>query len=113
MGLVLILLAINAIAFGWTFYGVMTKDYGNFSPQNMLDTTAASTTLDGISDEASAQLRRSHIWAVYLDMAGNVAWGIDMPDEIPEHFTIQDVAIFAKGILPIIPSLSELPLTVC
>ena len=99
VGLVLILLAINIIAFGWTFHGVMTKDYGDFSPQNMLDTTAASAALDGISDEASAQLRRSHIWAVYLDMAGNIAWEIDMPDEIPEHFTIQDVALFAKGYL--------------
>ena len=99
VGLVLILLAINILAFGWTFHGVMTKDYGDFSPQNMLDTTAASAALDGISDEASAQLRRSHIWAVYLDMAGNIAWEIDMPDEIPEHFTIQDVALFAKGYL--------------
>ena len=99
VGLVLILLAINILAFGWTFHGVMTKDYGDFSPQNMLDTTAASAALDGISDEASAQLRRRHIWAVYLDMAGNIAWEIDMPDEIPEHFTIQDVALFAKGYL--------------
>ncbi len=99
MGLVLLLLAINVIAFGWTFYGVVTKDYGDFSPQNMLDTTAAAASLDGISEEFSAQLRRSHIWAVYLDMAGNAAWGIDMPEEIPEHFTIQDVALFAKGYL--------------
>ena len=99
VGLVLILLAINVIAFGWTFYGIVTKDYGDFSPQNMLDTTAASAALDGISDESSAQLRRSHIWALYLDMAGNIAWEIDRPDEIPEHFTIQDVALFAKGYL--------------
>ncbi len=99
VGLVLILLAVNAVAFGWTFYEVVTKDYGDLSPQNMLDTTAASAALDGISDEASAQLRRSHIWAVYLDMSGNIAWEIDMPDEIPEHFTIQDVALFAKGYL--------------
>ena len=99
VGLVLILLAINLIAFGRTFYGVMTKDYGDFSPQNMLDATAASAALEGISDEASAQLRRRHIWAIYLDMAGNIAWGIDMPDEIPGHFTIQDVALFAKGYL--------------
>ena len=99
VGLVFILLVINIIAFGWTFYGIVAKDYGDFSPQNMLDKTAASADLDGISDESFAQLRRSRIWAIYLDMAGNIAWEIDRPDEIPEHFTIQDVALFAKGYL--------------
>ncbi|MBD5455213.1 MAG: HAMP domain-containing histidine kinase [Lachnospiraceae bacterium] len=99
MGLVLILLAINAVAFCWTFYGIMTKDYGDLSPQNMLDITAASASLETISDEASERLRNNHIWAVYLDMEGSMTWGVDMPVEIPGHFTIQDVALFAKGYL--------------
>ena len=97
--LIFILLFINGIAFGWTFYGIMTKDYGDLSPQNMLDVTAASASLDGISEENSERLRNNHIWAVYLDMEGNMAWESDAPDEIPEHFTIQDVAVFAKGYL--------------
>ena len=28
-GLAILLLLINGIAFGWTFYGVVTKDYGS------------------------------------------------------------------------------------
>ncbi len=99
VGLVLILFAVNVIAFGWTFYGTITKDYGDLSPQNMLDTTAASATLEGISDESSERLRNNHIWAIYLDMEGSIAWEVDVPHEIPEHFTIQDVAKFAKGYL--------------
>ena len=99
VGLVLILLFINGIAFGWTFYGIMTKDYGGLSPQNMLEATAASTSLEGISEEASEQLRNNNIWAVYLDMYGNRVWETGAPEEIPEHFTIQDVAVFAKGYL--------------
>ena len=98
-GLVLILLFINGIAFGWTFYGVVTKDYGDLSPQNMLETSSASAYLEGISDEISKRLRDNHIWAVYLDMEGNRVWESDAPDEIPEHFTVQDVAVFAKGYL--------------
>ena len=97
-GLVLILLFINCLAFAWTFYGVVTKDYGGFSPQNMLD-AAESASLDGISDEISGQLRTNHIWAVYLDMEGDRVWDVDAPDEIPECFTVQDVAVFAKGYL--------------
>ena len=99
VGLVLILLFINGIAFGWTFYGIMTKDYGGLSPQNMLEATGASASLDGISEEASEQLRNNNIWAVYLDMYGNRVWETGAPEEIPEHFTIQDVAVFAKGYL--------------
>ena len=97
--LLLVLLFINGIAFGWTFYGAMTKDYGDLSPQNMLDVTAASASLDGISEETSERLRNNHIWAIYLDMEGNRAWEVDAPAEIPEHFTVQDVAVFAKGYL--------------
>ncbi len=32
-------------------------------------------------------------------MKGNRIWEVDAPDEIPEHFTVQDVAVFAKGYL--------------
>ena len=99
MGLTLILLFIDGIAFGWTFYGVVAKDYGDLSPQNMLEAAAASASLAGISEETSKRLRTNHIWAVYLDMEGNRAWEVDAPDEIPEHFTVQDVAVFAKGYL--------------
>ena len=98
-GLVLILLFINCLAFAWTFYEVVTKDYGGFSPQNMLDAAVESASLEGISDEISGQLRTNHIWAVYLDMEGDRVWDVDAPDEIPECFTVQDVAVFAKGYL--------------
>ena len=99
VGLVLLLLCINIAAFGLTFYGVVTKDYVDASPQKMLEVTAASASLEGISDEASERLRSNRIWAVYLDLNGNTAWEVDAPRNIPEHFTIQDVAVFAKGYL--------------
>ena len=99
VGLVLLLLCINIAAFGLTFYGVVTKDYGGASPQKILEATAVSASLEGISNEASERLRSNHIWAVYLDLYGNTAWKVDAPRNIPEYFTIQDVAVFAKGYL--------------
>lgn len=98
-GLTLLLLFINGIAFGWTFYGIVAKDYGSLSPQSMLSRTASGASLKGIPQEASELLRNSHIWAVYLDTEGNRVWDIDAPDQIPDHFTVQDVAVFAKGYL--------------
>lgn len=103
-GLVLILLFINGIAFGWTFYGVMTKDHGTLSPQNMLEAVAASVSLEGISEETSERLKNNHIWAVYLDMEGNRVWAAGAPDGLPEHFSVQDVAVFAKGYLADYPA---------
>ena len=99
MGLVLLLLSINVVAFLLTFYGVVTKDFSEVSPQKMLEITAVSASLNGISDETAEQLRSNHIWAIYLDLNGNRAWDLDAPREIPENFTIQDVAVFAKGYL--------------
>lgn len=99
VGILLVLLFINAIAFGWTFYGIMQKDYGDLSPQNMLEVTTASASLEGISSESSERLRSNHIWAIYLDVEGNRVWDVDAPDAIPEYFTVQDVAVFAKGYL--------------
>ena len=87
-GLVLILLVINGIAFSGTFYGIITKDYSTLSPQNMLETAAASASLEGISENASERLRNSHIWSVYLDMEGTMVWELEAPDEIPKQFTI-------------------------
>lgn len=97
--LALLLLFINGTAFVMIFYGIVTKDYGSLSPQNMLNLTAASASPEGIPEEISGQLRQNRIWAVYLDINGNRLWDIDAPDEIPKHFTIQDVALFAKGYL--------------
>lgn len=98
-GLILLLLCINAAAFGLTFYGVITKDYSDTSPSNMLESISAFVSLDGMPAEASERLRSNHIWAVCLDLDGNTAWAIDAPEEIPERFTVQDVAVFAKGYL--------------
>lgn len=97
--LTLMLLFIDSIAFGWTFYGIVTKDYGDLSPQKMLDLTAASASLEGIPQEVAEQLRNSRIWAVYLDIYGNRVWDAGAPETVPKHFTIQDVAVFAKGYL--------------
>lgn len=99
VGFVLVLLLINTLFFGWAFYRIIIKDYGNRSPQNVLETIASSVSLNGISEKSSELLRDNNIWAIYLNMEGNVIWGIDIPEEIPEQFSIQDIAVIAKGYL--------------
>jgi signal transduction histidine kinase len=94
---ILVLLFINAVVFEVTFHRTFTIDYGETSPRVMLEMTAATSTLTGVSEETARKLRQNNIWAIYLNQDGECIWSIDLPDEVPESYTIQDVALFAKG----------------
>lgn len=96
---IFVLLLINILAFGWTFRSAITKDYGDTSPQKMLEATAAASTSTGITDEMAQKLNSNHIWAMFLSENGEIMWSLDLPDEIPEKYTMQDVAVFSKGYL--------------
>lgn len=98
-GFILVLLLINVIAFGWTFHSVIKSDYGAMSPNNMLEEVAAAFTSDGVSDEARNKLESNHIWAIFLNAAGETMWSVNSPENIPAHYTVQDVAIFSRGYL--------------
>ena len=96
---VLALLLFNGIAFFSTFYGVISKDYGSDSPQKLLPVVAETCSIQGVPEETALRLRASHIWAMFLDSSGQLVWNVDLPEEIPDSFTIQDVALFSKGYL--------------
>ena len=81
------------------FHKTVTEDYGAASPRTMLELTAASVTHDALSEEAAQRLREQNIWALYLTPDGNCFWAFDLPAEIPQSYTIQDVALFSKGYL--------------
>ena len=94
---ILILLFLNAVVFGLTFQKIVTEDYGDSSPQAMLEMTATAATPEQLSDEAVQMLRQNHIWAIYLNTDGQCYWSVDLPDNVPKSYTIQDVALFSKG----------------
>lgn len=94
---ILALLFINAVIFGVTFHKTFTEDYGEDSPRVILEMIADNTTQTGISEEAKQKLRQNHIWAIYLNQDGLPFWSLDLPDGVPESYTIQDIALFSKG----------------
>lgn len=97
--IILVLLLINILTFSWTFHSAFTSDYGETSPQNMLESTVAASTSAGISSEAAKKLHDNHIWAMYLNQNGTCTWSLDLPAEVPRNYTIQNVAVFSKGYL--------------
>ncbi|WP_312942622.1 HAMP domain-containing sensor histidine kinase [Oscillibacter sp.] len=96
---ILVLVLLNVLAFGVTFQSVIRNDYGDTSPQNMLEEIAAASTVEGVSDDARQKLESAHIWAMLLNPYGKRIWAVDTPEDIPEKYTIQDVALFSKGYL--------------
>ena len=95
----LILVLINVILFGVTFYHTVSDDYGESSPRTMLEMTSAAATTEGLTDDAIQKLRQYNIWAIYLTPNGECFWTLDVPKALPQKYSIQDVALFSKGYL--------------
>ena len=85
----LILVLINVILFGATFYHTVSEDYGEASPRAMLEMASTAATTEGLTDDA----------AMYLTPNGECFWTLDVPEEVPRNYNIQDVALFSKGYL--------------
>ena len=66
LGLIFVLIFLNSIMFGWTFYNIMHKDYGSESPRTMLEETASSFDGTDISSKVAEKLSRNNIWAFFL-----------------------------------------------
>ena len=95
----LILVLINVILFGATFYHTVSEDYGEASPRAMLEMASTAATTEGLTDDAVQKLRQYNIWAMYLTQNGECFWTLDVPEEVPRNYNIQDVALFSKGYL--------------
>ena len=96
---ILLLLASNITVFFWTFHHVVSTDYGETSPRRMLEKVAQVSTIEGIPSEIEDDLRRSQIWAMFLSPEGKRLWQVDVPEDLPASYTVQDVALFSKGYL--------------
>ena len=57
----LILVIVNIILFGVTFYHTVSEDYGESSPRAMLEMASAAVTTEGLPDNAVQKLRQYNI----------------------------------------------------
>lgn len=99
IGLILVLVVLNTAAFAFTFYNAVSRNFGSTSPQSVLKEVAESSSANGITDEAERMLSANSLWAMYLNTEGSCNWTVNLPQEIPTEYTIQDIAIFSKGYL--------------
>lgn len=94
---VFLLLLVNLLLYGITFQHVISEDYGDLSPSVLLDQAAEGASPWGLSEEICQTLQQQHIWAMYLSPEGDCVWALDLPAEVPQSYTLQDVALFSKG----------------
>lgn len=96
---IFVLVSLNVVIFGLTFYHTITKDYGAAAPAQILELFDEADVEKSAPDTAIKELRQNQIWAMFLSADGNRLWGVDVPSEIPVHYTVQDVAVFSRGYL--------------
>ncbi|MCM1039344.1 MAG: HAMP domain-containing histidine kinase [Ruminococcus sp.] len=101
--IILAILFINLLLFSVTFYKTLQEDYGETSPQAMLDIAAQDAAQTGLMPKTARKLRQDNIWAMYLNEDGQCLWSFDLPDDIPQKYTLQDVAVFSKGYISSYP----------
>lgn len=99
IGLVSVLVLLNIAVFICTFYNAVSRNFGLASPQNVLKEVSAASSVNGITNEAEQILISNSLWAMYLNAEGSCNWTVNLPEEIPTEYTIQDIAIFSKGYL--------------
>lgn len=95
--MIVLMFVINIILFAVAFSGILNDEYRENSPRRVLAATAEVASSKGVSEAAAQILKQGQIWAMFIGEDGHCTWTLDLPGEVPEQYTLQDVALFAKG----------------
>lgn len=104
-GITLVLLVLNFIvivAWGFESGKFNQKDY------NVSQIAAGLTEKDGVytlSETAEKAIVQDYQWAMFLNDNGDVVWSENLPAEIPQSYTVSDVASFSRWYLKDYPVL--------
>ncbi len=52
-----------------------------------------------LSDDLTQALSSQKQWAMLINEKGDVSWGLNLPQEIPQHYTLSEVASFSRWYL--------------
>jgi signal transduction histidine kinase len=93
-----LLLVINfAVLTIWLFTEKDDKNYYNI--RQTADQLAFTREGYELSDSGKDQLEQNNQWAMLLDPTGKVIWNYKLPDDVPQSYSISDVAGFSRWYL--------------
>ncbi|AWI03423.1 sensor histidine kinase [Clostridium drakei] len=100
---VVVLLLFNSILYSFYINTVVNNLFKPSIQTTLKETSAALKNENGIfqlSSYMQQTLSKGNIWAMLLDnRTGNILWKNNLPLEMPQSFTITDVAKFSRGYL--------------
>ena len=97
VALIVGLVVMNVLVFGLFFFNAIAGEARGASPTSLLDSVEGASDASGVSAEAEKELRSRGVWAMFVGADGDCAWSVDLPEEVPRHYSLQDVARFSKG----------------
>ncbi len=94
-----ILLIINFLGFAFIGSDVSTNIHGN-SPQGMLyRVSEALIQTDNGFELTNENTIPSDCWCILIDEGGDIIWSKNKPTDIPEHYSINDIAKMTRWFL--------------
>ena len=103
--IILFALCVNFVAMFYVGGKAMSqKDENSLFSRTQLDEISAQLRQkDGnyiMSDAGYGMLKNSvFIWAMQISEEGDVEWSYELPEEIPTHYSLSDVAVFSRWYL--------------
>ncbi len=93
-----LLLAINFL--GFSIIATSFNTYHGNSPEYILETIQQSLVKSKSGFELSNQdILGPDCWCILIDENGDITWSEHMPDDIPSHYTLNDIAKMTKWFL--------------
>lgn len=95
-----LVLAVNYMILGvWVFKGMGEGK----SPASVSQSVAEGLRLQDeryeLNENSTKLLRENHAWAMLINQNGDVVWHKATPDDLPDHYSLTDVAKFSRHYL--------------
>ena len=97
LSIALIMILFIAGIIGFTIFAYTLSNDSNFST-NDIDAALVQTT-DGYQFDAADVMEENHLWAMLIADDGHVVWNYEKPDDVPDTYTLEDVASFSRWYL--------------
>lgn len=97
----LCILAVNIVIVGGFFLalGLSGADDPDPGASKVSEALIRQDGTYALPSDMEQSLRDHGCWALFIDGGGQVAWGLDVPEDVPSSYTIADVASFTRWYL--------------
>ena len=98
IGIIILFLVVNILLvasfFAVTYLGNVKNS--NFPIEDFSDHITETNGQFNADIRAEKMLNNAGAWAMILDENGNTIWEMNMPEELPRHYSTTDVAMFSR-----------------